>query len=68
VSLRLFTTEPLTLRFASASMDDEFGVKRIAPLPSTCGGWRRLDMNSIAKGVVEGKSRTEWKQAVISNQ
>ena len=35
MSLRLFITEPLTLRFASASMDDEFGVKKIAPIPST---------------------------------
>jgi len=35
VSLRLFITEPLTLRFASASMDDGLGVKKISPNLST---------------------------------
>ena len=34
-SLKLFITKPLTLHFTSAAVDDEFGVKKIAPILST---------------------------------
>ena len=55
MSLRLFITEPLTVRFASPSMEDEFGVKKIAP--SKRGGWRRLEIDSIVKEVVEANKQ-----------
>jgi hypothetical protein len=44
----------MDLHFTSAPADDEFGVKKISHFPYNLREWRRLNINSIVKGVVKG--------------
>ena len=56
MSLRLLIVKLLNSNFASAPVDNEFGVRKIPPFPSKSRGWRRLDTNLIVKEVVTGNN------------